>query len=70
MLQKAKPHEEILQTYILCISSPAIYPFKTKDQFHVPIDSTFINGKGPYEEYIAENKNSYGILVFNTNSNQ
>nr|UHK06044.1 MAG: ORF1 [Torque teno midi virus] len=52
--QKAKPHEEILQTYILCISSPAIYPFKTKDQFHVPIDSTFINGKGPYEEYIAE----------------
>lgn len=52
-IQKAKPEELILQTYILCIASPAIYPFKDHNSFHVPIDSTFINGKGPYEEYIT-----------------
>lgn len=51
-VQKAKPHEEVLKNYLLIISSPAIYPFKSTTQFHVPIDSTFINGKGPYEEYV------------------
>nr|UHM26541.1 MAG: ORF1 [Torque teno midi virus] len=51
-VQKAKPHEEVLKNYLLIICSPAIYPFKSTKQFHVPIDSTFINGKGPYEEYV------------------
>lgn len=52
-LQKAKPDDNILKNYILCLSSPAIYPYKTTKDYHVPIDSTFINGKGPYEEYLT-----------------
>nr|UHM26509.1 MAG: ORF1 [Torque teno midi virus] len=53
-IQKIKPDEEVLTTYVLCITSPAIYPFKTSDQCHVLIDSTFINGLGPYEEFLTD----------------
>nr|UHM26536.1 MAG: ORF1 [Torque teno midi virus] len=51
--QKAKPTENILTDYILCIQSPAIYPFTTQHDVHIPIDSTFINGKGPFEETLT-----------------
>lgn len=55
--QKAKPNEHILNDYLLCIQSPAIYPFTSVTDVHVPIDSTFINGKGPFEETLtAKNK--------------
>lgn len=51
-LQKIKPHENILEDYILCIVSPAIYPF-TKNIAHVPLDNNFINGKAPYEQELS-----------------
>nr|UHM26521.1 MAG: ORF1 [Torque teno midi virus] len=51
-LQKIKPHEDILEDYILCVHSPAIYPFQTNTA-HVPLDSNFINGKAPYEQELS-----------------
>nr|UHM26538.1 MAG: ORF1 [Torque teno midi virus] len=48
-LQKAKAHEDILETYIVCIYSPAIYPFKPREP-HIIIDDNFIKGRAPYAQ--------------------
>lgn len=55
-LQKAKPHENILEDYVLCIISPAIYPFVTH-QAHIPIDLNFVQGKAPYEQELDAQMN-------------
>nr|UHM26540.1 MAG: ORF1 [Torque teno midi virus] len=55
-LQKIKAHEDILETYVLLIYSPAILPFKPK-QPHLILDTNFIYGKGPYDaDLTAQNK--------------
>ena len=55
-IQKIKAHEDILETYVLLIYSPAIFPFKLKEP-HLILDSNFILGKAPYEqELTAQNK--------------
>lgn len=46
--QKIKPNEHILKEYIVCIISPYIFPQKTNEP-HVLVDSSFIQGKGPYD---------------------
>nr|UHM26546.1 MAG: ORF1 [Torque teno midi virus] len=51
-LQKIKAHEDILETYVLLIHSPAIYPFKPREP-HLILDSNFILGKPPYEQELT-----------------
>nr|UHK03707.1 MAG: ORF1 [Torque teno midi virus] len=46
--QKVKPTENILKSYVLCIISPFIFPFKQNEP-HILIDSSFYQGKGPYD---------------------
>nr|UHK06780.1 MAG: ORF1 [Torque teno midi virus] len=51
-VQAVKGDKQFLRSYIVILQSPAIFPFKdigTKN-YHIPIDSSFIQGKGPYSQ--------------------
>lgn len=52
-IEKIKGDQTILQTGLLVIQSPYIYPKLGKDSYWVIIDKTFIKGEGPYSEYVT-----------------
>lgn len=54
-VQKYKKDTTFLKTYLLVIQSPFIFPFHEIGtlNFHIPIDQSFINGKGPYDDYVT-----------------
>nr|UHK06758.1 MAG: ORF1 [Torque teno midi virus] len=54
-VQKYKKDPTFLKTYLLVIESPYIFPYHEVGtlNFHIPIDQSFINGKGPYDDYVT-----------------
>nr|UHK06710.1 MAG: ORF1 [Torque teno midi virus] len=57
-VQKYKGEKNFLKSYVLLVSSPAIFPFKNIGtlNYHLPIDRSFVNGKGPYNDYLTSDK--------------
>lgn len=50
---KKKEDKTYLESYVLIIQSPAIFPKKTTQGFWIPIDRNFYLGKAPFDEYLT-----------------
>ena len=57
-VQKVKGEKNFLKSYVLLVSSPYIFPFKNigTQNYHMPIDRSFVDGKGPYNDYLTTDK--------------
>lgn len=57
---KKKGDINFLKSYVMLISSKSIFPFggQGTNNFHLPIDRSFIEGKGPYSDYVTTTKKS------------
>lgn len=64
-----KNDKKFLESYVLCIKSPAIEPYGGigTQNLYVPIDLTFVNGEAPYKEVLT---NSMKIRWYPTIYNQ
>lgn len=51
-VQAVKGDKTFLKSYIVVLQSPYIFPFKDigTRNYHIPIDRSFIDGKGPYNQ--------------------
>nr|UHK06752.1 MAG: ORF1 [Torque teno midi virus] len=51
-VQKIKKDPQFLRSYIVVLQSRYFYPFKDigTQNYHIPIDLSFVQGKGPYKE--------------------
>nr|UHK06729.1 MAG: ORF1 [Torque teno midi virus] len=57
-VQKIKGEKNFLKSYVVLVSSPYIFPFKNigTQNYHMPIDKSFVDGKGPYNDYLTSDK--------------
>lgn len=57
-VQKVKGEKNFLKSYVVLVSSPYIFPFKNigTQNYHMPIDKSFVDGKGPYNDYLTSDK--------------
>ncbi len=57
-VQKMKKDPTFLKTYYIVVQSVYIEPHHGINKFYIPIDQTFIQGKGPYGEWPTQDKKS------------
>lgn len=50
---KKKDDKTYLESYVLIIQSPAIFPKKSTTGFWIPVDRNFYLGKAPFDEYLT-----------------
>jgi hypothetical protein len=53
-VQKKKGDSTFLQNYQAVFQSRFVFPFHTQSNYWVILDKNFINGKGPYGEYVTK----------------
>nr|UHK06526.1 MAG: ORF1 [Torque teno midi virus] len=62
-VQKVKQDTTFLKSYYCVLQSPYIEPHSGLNKSYIPIDQSFINGKGPYGEYVTENMKQHWYVT-------